>query len=453
MTPPSVTRFLARRVAGLAFADLPPGVVEHAKSCLLDWIGSAVSGAASPTAAITLRAVRRISGGGPATLVGRSPGSSAFAAALYNGAIAAVDEIDDVHQDASLHPGIGVIPAALAVAEEQGASGRQLLTALVAGYEVVSRVARAAGGSHYARWHTTGTCGTFGAAAAAGSLLGLDASAMTMALGLAGTQAAGLWESLNGEATMAKHLHSGKAASSGLLAAGLARDGFRGSPTVLEGDKGFLAAASAAGPDELKGLTARFGRPFLITRNFFKRYACCRAAFEGIQAVETLRERGCDPRQAVCRVTVTMRPSRLWLVGVEHPTTISDAKFSQAFCMALMALRGRVSPREFTADALRDPAIRAFMRRVALVADPDCAVKARVEFEFRDGTAPLAVEPVCRPPDRAAVREKFVETLTPLLPRPRIARLLDAVDRLDRMESLKELGRLLAAPTTRRMPR
>ncbi len=190
---------------------------------------------------------------------------------------------------------------------------------LVAGYDVVVRVARAAGVSHYAHWHTTGTCGTFGAAAAAGSILGLDPAAMTMALGLAGTQAAGLWESLNGEATMAKHLHGGKAASSGLLAALLARGGFRGSPSILEGNKGFLAAASAAGPEELKGLTAGFGRPFLITRNFFKRYACCRACFEGIQALQALRERGVAPVEAVRRITVTMRPHRLWLVGVRRP--------------------------------------------------------------------------------------------------------------------------------------
>ena len=238
MSPPASTQALARRVAALAFDDLPRHVVEHAKACLLDWIGSAVCGSASPTAAITLRAVRRISGQGAATLVGRTPGASAFAAALYNGAVAAVDEIDDVHQDASLHPGIVVVPAALAAAEECHASGRRLLTALVAGYDVATRVARAAGLSHYAHWHTTGTCGTFGAAAAAGSVLGLGPSAMTMALGLAGTQAAGLWESLNGEATMAKHLHGGKAASSGVLAAFLARDGFRGSPSILEGRQG-----------------------------------------------------------------------------------------------------------------------------------------------------------------------------------------------------------------------
>ncbi|MFA5028748.1 MAG: MmgE/PrpD family protein, partial [Candidatus Methylomirabilota bacterium] len=221
MSAPAATRVLAGRIAALTFADLPRPVVEHAKACLLDWIGAALAGSASPTAAIALRIVPELAGAGRATLAGARRTASPFGAAFYNGAVAAVDEIDDVHQDASLHPGITVLPAALALAEDRGASGARLLAAVVAGYDVVARVARAAGPAHYRHWHTTGTCGTFGAAAAAGHLLGLDAAAMTMALGLAGTQAAGLWESLNGEATMAKHLHSARAASSGVLAARL----------------------------------------------------------------------------------------------------------------------------------------------------------------------------------------------------------------------------------------
>jgi 2-methylcitrate dehydratase PrpD len=453
MRPPAATRILARRAATLAFTDLPRGVVEHARTCLLDWIGAALCGAASPTATIMLCAVRGLGGRGPATLVGRSPGASTFAAALFNGAVAAVDEIDDVHQDASLHPGLVVVPAALAMAEAHGASGRQLLTALVAGYEVVARVARAAGPSHYAHWHTTATCGTFGAAAAAGSLLRLDAEAMTMALGLAGTQAAGLWESLNDTATTAKHLHGGRAASSGILAALLARDGLQGSPTILEGEKGFLAAAATAGPEALRSLVAAYGRPFLITRNFFKRYACCRAAFEGVEVIERLRESDPSALAAVRRITVTMKPGRLWLVRKRNPATAFDAKFSLPFCMALMAVKGRVAAGDFSAANRRDPAVRRFMGKVALVADPACPVKARIAIEFQGEMAPRVEEPVCRSPELEGVRRKFVETLTPLLPRPRIERLLGAVDRLERMESVKALGRLLAAPTTRRLPR
>ena len=453
MSPPAATRFLARRVATLRFDHLPRRVVDHAKACVLDWIGSALCGSDSPTAAAALSCVRQMAGRGGATLVGARRGAPPFGAAFYNGAVAAVDEIDDVHEDASLHPGIVAIPAALAVAEDRGASGKDLLTAVVTGYDAVARVARAAGASHYAYWHTTGTCGTFGAAAAAGRILGLEPSAMTMALGLAGTQAAGLWESLNDEATMAKHLHSAKAASSGVLAALLARDGVRGSSTILEGEKGFLAAASRATPEDVRRLTAGFGRPFLITRNFFKRYACCRASFEGIEVIERLRAADRDGLGRIRGITVTMKPNRLWLVSVRKPTGASDAKFSLPFCMALMALRGRVSPRDFVRANLRDPAIRGFMRKIALVADQACPAKASVEVRFRDGRAPLTEEPVCRSPELPDVGRKFVEILTPILPRARIRRLLACVDRLDRMASLTELSRLLATSATRRLPR
>jgi 2-methylcitrate dehydratase PrpD len=453
MNPPPVTRVLARRVAALAFDDLPRSVVDHAKACLLDWIGAALCGSSSPTAAIALTAVRQIADHGRATLVGARQTSGTFGAAFYNGAVAAVDEIDDVHQEASLHPSIVVIPAALAMAEGERASGRRLLTAVVAGYEMVVRVARAAGPSHYAHWHTTGTCGTFGAAAAAGSILGLDPAAMTMALGLAGTQAAGLWESLNDTATMAKHLHSAKAASSGILAGLLAREGLRGSPSILEGPKGFLAAAAEASPEDLKRLTVGFGRPFLITRNFFKRYACCRAAFEGVEVIERLRETDPVAVEAIQQITVTMKPSRLWLVSKANPATAYDAKFSLPFCMALMAHTGRVAAPDFTAANRRDPAIRRFMQRIALAADPACPVKARIEVRFRGERAPLVAEPVCRPPQLPDVARKFAETLTPLMPRRRIEQVLAAVDRLDRLPSLTELSRLLAAPLTRRLPR
>jgi 2-methylcitrate dehydratase PrpD len=449
----SATRILARRMAGLTFDDLPRPVVDHAKVCLLDWIGAALCGSNSPTAAIALCAVRQIAGRGRATLVGARQGACSFGAAFYNGAVGAVDEIDDVHQDASLHPGSVVVPAALAMAEGQRASGQRLLTAVVAGYDMVVRVARAAGPSHYAHWHTTGTCGTFGAAAAAGSILGLDPAVMTMALGLAGTQAAGLWESLNGEATMAKHLHSAKAASSGILAALLAREGFQGSPTILEGPKGFLAAASEATSADLQRLTAHVGRPFLIMRNFFKRNACCRAAFEGVEAIERLRETDPSALAAIRHITVTMKPARLWLVRNNNPKTAFDAKFSLPFCMALMALRGRVSAGDFTAENLRDPAIRRFMRKVVLAADPACPVKARIEIRFRGEKAPLVEEPVCRSPRLPAVARKFKETLTPLAPQRRIEQLLAVVDQLDRASSLTDLSRLLAAPLTRRLPR
>ena len=454
MSPPAATRLLARRAAALAFADLSRPVVEHAKACLLDWIGSAVCGSTSPTAAITHRAVRRISGQGPATLVGRSPGASAFAAALYNGAVSGVDEIDDVHQDASLHPGIVVVPAALAMAEEHGASGRHLLTALVAGYDVVVRVARAAGVSHYAHWHTTGTCGTFGAAAAAGSILGLDPAAMTMALGLAGTQAAGLWESLNGEATMAKHLHGGKAASSGLLAALLARDGFRGSSSILEGDKGFLAAASTAGPGGAEGAD-RALRPavshhpqLLQALRLLPRRVRRHPGRRGASRARSRARRGHPPdhrHHAPAPPLARRRPdARHGLRRQVQPGLLHGPDGGPG-----AGLAARVHPRRRSATPPSVASCGGWCWRPIRPAPSRRGSRSSSEMDRR----PSIVEPVCRPPDVAAVRHKFVETAAPRLTRSRVERLLTVVDRLDRPGSLAELGRLLAAPSTRRLLR
>ncbi|HSC70749.1 MAG TPA: MmgE/PrpD family protein, partial [Candidatus Methylomirabilis sp.] len=283
--PDEPTRTLASFVADTGNSDLPEEARQRAKDCILDWIGGAFAGKGSPTDRSMEPLVRELGGRGRATLVGTGARAAPPLAALYNGTISAVMEIDDVHELVSLHPGIGVIPAALAVAEAAGSSGRELLAAVVLGYDVAVRVARAAGASHYAHWHSTGTCDTFGAAASAGRLLRLDAERLLMALGLAGTQAAGLWESINASAVSAKHLHSGKAAFNGILSVLLARQGMRGSPTILEGPKGFLAAASRATDQDRASLTQDLGSPFLILGSFFKKYACCKACIEGIDGI------------------------------------------------------------------------------------------------------------------------------------------------------------------------
>jgi 2-methylcitrate dehydratase PrpD len=437
-----LTRKLAAFVARTRHDDFPDDVADRARACLLDWIGSAFSGTGSATARIGAELIRGNRGRRAATLVGASLSAPPAEAALYNGMVSAVTEIDDVHEEASLHTGIGVIPAALAAAESTGASGKDLLSAVILGYDVAGRIARAAGPSHYAFWHTTGTCDTFGAAAAAGKVLGLDEEALAMALGLAGTQAAGLWESLNEDAVMAKHLHSGKAAFNGVLSAQLAGAGFRGSGTIIEGEKGFLASSSKATEEDRRRLAAAFGRPFLITRNFFKRFACCRAAFEGMEAIEACLKEDGFSAGGIRNITVTMKPNRLWLVHVRTPRSVYEAKFSQPFCMALVAARGTAWLHDFTEENLRDPEIRSFMARVRLVADPGCSVKARIEFSLRGGRT-IVKEPVCRSLDARGVREKFIMNMAPILGRRKVDRLIDCVNRLDDLEAIEPLSKLL----------
>ena len=248
-------------------------------------------GARSDTATM----LRRYFGWGE---VSRAGAADAESAALYAGAISAVHEIDDVHQDTSLHPGSVVVAAAIASAGEVDVPGSRLLAAIVAGYEVAVRLSVAAGHRHYHYFHSTATCGTVGAAAAASIVLGLDDERIAHAIGMAATSASGLWEGINDEAVTVKHLHPGLAAERGVRAAKLARLGLRSARHSIEGDKGFLAALARSGAhapseaptrDDLAAILVQgLGERPAILRNIFKRYPFCLGCFEPLEGLRHL---------------------------------------------------------------------------------------------------------------------------------------------------------------------
>ncbi|MCK9905628.1 MmgE/PrpD family protein, partial [Frankia sp. Cpl3] len=200
---------------GTNYADLPGEVIQFTKLCILDWLGSAVAGAAKPPVRMIDELVKELGGTEQATLVTGGKTSVAHAA-LVNGAASHVVELDDIHKSSIIHAATVVIPAAFAIAEWQHKSGKQLITAIAIGYDVCFRVGEAVSPSHYYYWHNTATCGTFGVAAAVAKLLELDEQQIIYALGNAGTQAAGLWEFIV-DGAMSKQLHTGKAAMNGLL--------------------------------------------------------------------------------------------------------------------------------------------------------------------------------------------------------------------------------------------
>jgi 2-methylcitrate dehydratase PrpD len=447
---PRATEALAAFVFDTGYSAIPETTVRRAKASVLDWIGSAYSGKGSLTDRILHHLAGEFGGRRIATRVGYKRSGPPMEAALYNGAVSSVMEIDDVHEEAGIHAGIGVIPAALAVAEYTRSSGKDLIASIVLGYDITVRLARAAGVSHYDFWHSTGTCNTFGAAAAAGKLLGLDPQRLTMALGLAGTQAAGLWESLNREGTMAKHLHSGRAASNGVFSALLARDGFKGSRTIIEGEKGFLASSSRATEQDRIGLTKDLGNPFLIMRNFLKRYACCRTCFEGAEGIHTIfQDHHLSPGE-IEGITATMIPRRVWLVGNPDPEDIFEAKFSLPFAMALIAVQGDAGLYEFSLKNLYHPAVRGLMGKIRIVSDPDLVPKTRVEVACKDGSCFVA-EPTSRSLEPEEVKEKFVRNMSPLLKEKHLSEILSAVENLDRMEDMTELTHLLKEKPVRRI--
>jgi 2-methylcitrate dehydratase PrpD len=384
------TRELASFLAGVRFEQLPTAAMRRAEELFLDWVAAALAGrGAHPAVALERFAERMGPSDGPSELLTIRRRSSPLFAALVNGAASHVVEQDDVHNGAVFHPGTVVWPAVLAVAQEMGASGRDVIAAAVVGYEAGIRVGEFLGRSHYKVFHTTGTAGTLAAAAAVAHLLGADEITMLHALGSAGTQSAGLWEFLR-DAADSKQLHTAKAAADGLLAAYLARDGFTGAERILEGEQGMAAGMSSdADPSRLvEGLGLRWA----LLETSFKFHASCRHTHPSADALlQALREHDLSANQ-IARVRAHVHQGAIDVLGpAAAARTVHQAKFSMPFVLALIALGGHAGVADFTDDALANPAIRAFMERVEMVYDGeiDAAYPGRwiglVEVETRNG--------------------------------------------------------------------
>lgn len=390
VTTTAGTQELASFLAGIQPDELPPALFERAEEFFLDWAASALaSRGARPIVALENFARTMGPRSGPCeVLVSRGRTSPLFAA-LVNAASSHFVEQDDLHNASVFHPATVVFPAALATAQEIGASGKDFLTAAVVGYEAGVRVGSYLGRSHYKVFHTTGTAGTLAAAAAVAHLLGADEETMLQALGSAGTQAAGLWEFLR-DAADSKQLHTAKAASDGLLAAYLARDGFTGARRILEGPQGMAAGMSTdADPARLlEGL----GERWAVLETSFKYHASCRHTHPAADALlRAMREhdlRSDDIRSVRARV----HAAAIDVLGpVTDPRTVHQSKFSMGFVLAQIAVKGSAGIDDFTEAALQDPTLRDFHDRVEMVLDPevDAAYPQRwiglVEVDTKDG--------------------------------------------------------------------
>lgn len=365
----ALTEQLAAFLVGAHPSDRAPLVVGAAKYYTLDWLGSAMAGTITAPGRIFLdHASTR--GNGSATVLGLAGKRCAEIAALTNGALSHVVEMDDLHRASVVHPAAVVIPAALAVAEELGASGPAFLDAVVLGYEVAIRVGESVGKSHYRLWHNTATCGIFGSAAAAGRLIGLGAEQMVWALGSAGTMAGGLWE-FNTDGAMSKPLHAGRAAASGVLAADLARRGLTGARRILEGERGFFAATSQdADPVHVvSGLSSEMA-DYRILGVSIKPHASCRHTHPAVDAALRLRMRLGDAVKQIAQVGVETYQAALALTDNPVADNPQTAKFSMQYCVASALLRGSVGLGEFESDAITDPELRLLMAHVQIQHSP-----------------------------------------------------------------------------------
>jgi 2-methylcitrate dehydratase PrpD len=360
---------LAAFAAGLRFEDIPAPVLRRTEDLFLDWLGSVLAGkGARPVESIARFAAAMAPADGPSeVLISRTRTSPLFAA-MVNAGASHFAEQDDVHNGSVFHPAAVVFPPVLAVAQALGASGRDLLTASVVGYEVGIRVGEFLGRSHYKVFHTTATAGTVAAAAAVGRLLGLDAAQMLHAFGSAGTQAAGLWEFLR-DAADSKQLHTAKAAADGLMAAYLARDGFTGAQRILEGPQG-LAAGMSTDADPAR-LTDRLGQRWALAETSFKYHASCRHTHPAADALQQVMRTHGLKADDLERVTTHVHQGALDVLGpVVDPQTVHQSKFSMGTVLGLIAVFDRAGLAEFDAH-FRDPRVVAVRRKVHMVLDTD----------------------------------------------------------------------------------
>jgi len=446
-----VTAEVVNRARALAFADLPESVVSRAQHCVLDWLGVAIAGADAPATAIVRAEAIEEGGTGVATLVGTGQRVTRSQAALVNGTASHALDYDDVSSAMGGHPSVPVLPALLALAEETDLSGAAFLTTFVAGFETECRIGRLMAPEHYARgFHATGTVGTFGASAACAHAAGLTEDQWRNALGIAGTQAAGL-KSMFG--TMCKPFHAGRAAQNGLAGAVLAARGFTAHPDVLDVAQGFASTqttsanperALALGPDE-----------FDLRDVLFKFHAACFFTHSSIEGLLQLREKHGFTADDVVGVELRVPPGHLAACNIPEPTTPLEGKFSLRFTSALALVRGDVSERAFTPEALVESDLLRLRDRVTVIAEygGDNAHVTTVIVELADGDRVRASVDMSRPtPDEELDCEwqrlttKFISLVAPVLGRERALELIALVATLPDQPTVRPLATLSAPP-------
>ena len=352
---------------------IPEPVIRKTEDLLVDWFGSCVAGKGA-RAVETIAAFAASAGPAVGSTVGRAEvvinrsRTSAYFAAMVNAAASHVVEQDDVHNGSVFHPATVVFPVALALAQTHSLTGKQMLTAAVAGYEVGIRVGEFLGRSHYKVFHTTGTAGTLAAAATAGNLLGLNPLQMLHALGSAGTQAAGLWEFLR-TAADSKQLHTAHAAAAGLMSASLALDGFTGAAQILEGAQGMAAGMSSDA--DVARLTDQLGSRWATVETSFKYHACCRHTHPAADALRQVLQTHKLPMSEVVSVVAQVHQGAIDVLGpVVNPSTVHQSKFSMGTVLGLVAQFGHAGLAEFD-QHFNSATTVAFCNRVRMALDEE----------------------------------------------------------------------------------
>ncbi len=379
---------LGRYIDALDYMGLPAPVIHAAKRCLLDYLAAVIPGGIAPPAMALQAALADDLDHGKAALIPSGRVATPRTAALINGVASHTLEVDDIYRNAIYHPGPPVISAGIAALQSVEGSGRDLLVGIVAGYEISNRIGAAVQPSHYDYWHTTGTVGAFGAAAAAAKILGLTAAQTKHALANAATMAAGLQQAFRSDA-MSKPLHAGRAAETGLLCAQMAAAGVTGADNMLEGERGFGNAMSR--DVDWDAAFDGWGHDYTITRMTQKLHCCCGHTFAAIDAVQELRRHHKLSNADINSITVKSYRKALEVCGNTNPQTPYEAKFSLPYTVAMAALEGQLGLSAFADTWLKNEDVRELMSKVEILVSDEAEAafpsqrSATVEIALSDG--------------------------------------------------------------------
>jgi 2-methylcitrate dehydratase PrpD len=455
------TAALAEFAADLRYEQLPEAVLAQLKRCVLDTLGCGLFGSTLPWGQLVTGLVADAGSREVATLWGTTVRSSPADAALANGTYAHAFEYDEGHTASFFHPGSATLPAVLGIAEQRGdVNGRQALTALAAGYEVGIRIGMALGyGSSWRGFHQQGIVGTFCAAGGAGQLLGLEPDRMLHALGTAGSQGGGLMSAQFG--AMVKRFHAGRAAQAGVYGAILASRGFTGTMNILEAQTGGFLQTMSETPNPailLDGL----GQRWETEKVGFKVYPAVGASHTSIWALgELMRKNSLQP-QDIAKVLVRGNKHLVMHAFWEYePNGVTAAQINLPYLLTVLIHEGEVFVDQFSDDRINNSDYVAYSRRVTAVIDPvldknppHLRNHVIVEVTLADGRVLTAEVPVrhgseADPLSDAEVAEKFRRLASRVLPDSAVDEIVEAVNGLERMDNLAELGALLASRPTR----
>jgi 2-methylcitrate dehydratase PrpD len=440
------TAHMVSEVSKIEVRNAPERVLERARHAILDWLGVTIAGAQQPSARISQHVLATEGGVGVSRVIGTPHRLTSRQAALTMGIAGHSQDFDDMGFGG--HPSVAVLPAVFAVADEIDADGVVTVEAILRGFQVMSMVSAACGRSSYDRgFHTTGTFGAFGAAAGVGALLNMSEASLQQALGIAGTQAAGIKASFG---TMSKHLNAGNAAAVGVLSARLAEAGFTGATGIVEDDQGFAVGHNdpSSGFDASRP-EASMGERLAVEQIMFKLHAACggtHSSIDGIRAIKAKRPFTIDEVEAVELVVSDKLPG---VCGIPEPTTGVEGMFSIRYAASLALLDRTTGPSAFTDEAVRDPIAIAARENIKVIPVARIATTGKpteVTVRLKNGevlTACIDILVVASDDELAVqwakLEAKFHDLVSPVLGEARSRELVDLVRRVETLGSIREL--------------